>query len=321
MTAEVAAKLGAPGPSPVTRPRAGARGSDGLYVYCVARGPGRYLLGPIGLDGADVYTLASADGPVASAPGSDSGGLCVVVQNCRAETRAGRLAGRSEQPDTIERWMLTHQGVVTAATQAFGTVLPMAFNMIVAASEGGTALEQWHTAGENLMAWLDEKRDRFTGLLHKLAGKAEYGVQVFWDPKVITAAVVQRDPELLRIRDEARTKPKGLAYMLQQKLAKAARAALEAQADRHIKCFYAQIRECVEDIRVGPIRRAPGASPVTCPRAGARGSDGGQMLLNLSCLMDRGSAALGRVLDEIQRTEGVWARFTGPWPPYNFVSA
>jgi len=30
---------------------------------------------------------------------------------------------------------------------------------------------------------------------------------------------------------------------------------------------------------------------------------------------------LGRVLDEIQRTEGVWARFTGPWPPYNFVSA
>jgi hypothetical protein len=171
------------------------------------------------------------------------------------------------------------------------------------------------------MAWLDEKRDRFTGLLHKLAGKAEYGVQVFWDPKVITAAVVQRDPELLRIRDEARTKPKGLAYMLQQKLAKAARAALEAQADRHIKCFYAQVRECVEDIRVGPIRRAPGASSVTCPRAGARGSDGGQMLLNLSCLMDRDSAALGRVLDEIQRTEGVWARFTGPWPPYNFVSA
>jgi len=54
---------------------------------------------------------------------------------------------------------------------------------------------------------------------------------------------------------------------------------------------------------------------------GARGSDGGQMLLNLSCLMDRGGAALGRVLDEIQRTEGVWARFTGPWPPYNFVSA
>ncbi len=264
MTAEAATKLGAPGASPVTRPWAGAHGSDGLYVYCVARGPGGYAFGPIGLDGADVYTLASVDGPVASAPGSDSANLCVVVQNCRAETC------RSEQPDTIERWMLTHQGVVTAATQAFGTVLPMAFNMIVAASENGGA-------AENLIAWLDEKRDRFTGLLHKLAGKAEYGVQVFWDPEVITAALVQSDPELRRIRDEARTKPKGLAYMLQQKLAKAARAALEAQADRHIECFYTQVRECVEDIRVGPIRRAPGASPVTkrpCPQARACGSDG-----------------------------------------------
>jgi hypothetical protein len=287
MTAEVATKLGAPGVSPVTRPWTGAHGSDGLYVYCVARDPARCLLGPIGLDGADVYTLASAN-------------LCVVVQNCRAETC------RSEQPDTIKRWMLTHQSVVAEATKAFGTVLPMAFNMIVAASEGGTALEQWHTAGENLMAWLDEKRDRFTGLLHKLAGKAEYGVQVFWDPKVITAALVQSDPELHRIREEARTKPKGLAYMLQQKLAKAARAALEAQADRHIACFYAQVRECVEDIRVGPLKKV---------------DNGRQMLLNLSCLMDRGSVALGRVLDEIQGTEGVSVRFTGPWPPYNFVSA
>lgn len=280
MTAEAATKLGAPGASPVTRPRLGAHRSDGLYVYCVARDPARCLLGPIGLDGADVYALASAN-------------LCVLVQRCRAETC------RSEQPDTIKRWMLTHQSVVAEATKAFGTVLPMAFNMIVAASENGGA-------AENLRAWLDEKRDRFTGLLHKLAGKAEYGVQVFWDPKVITAALVQSDPELRRIREEARTKPKGLAYMLQQKLAKTARAALEAQADRHIACFYAQVRECVEDIRVGPLRKA---------------DNGGQMLLNLSCLMDRGSVALGRVLDEIQGTEGVSVRFTGPWPPYNFVSA
>lgn len=313
MTAEVAAKLDGdwgmglgvgdrspkpPNLIPNSEIRQGRR--NGLYVYCVARGPGGYPFGPIGLDGADVYTLASVDGSVASVPGSDSADLCVVVQNCPYETC------RSEQPDTIERWMLTHQGVVTAATQAFGTVLPMAFNMIVAATGRPTETPVPLSAAENLMAWLDEKRDRFTGLLHKLAGKAEYGVQVFWDPKVITAAVVQRDPELLRIRDEARTKPQGLAYMLQQKLAKAARAALEAQADRHIKCYYAQVRECVEDIRVGPLKK---------------GDNGGQMLLNLSCLMDRGSAALGRVLDEIQRTEGVWVRFTGPWPPYNFVSA
>lgn len=254
---------------------------DGLYVYCVARGPGDYPLGPIGLDGGEVYTLARED-------------LCAVVQNRRAETC------RFEEPHTIEAWVVAHQQVVTAATEAFGMVLPMTFNMIVAASDDGDAVE-------NLGVWLDEKRDRFTGLLDKLAGQAEYGVQVFWHPEVITAALVQRDPELRRMRDEARTKPKGLAYMLQQTLAKAARAALEAEASRRVGSFYARIRECVEDIRVDRLKKA---------------DNGRQMLLNLSCLMDQGAAGvLGRVLDEIEKTEGVSVRYTGPWPPYNFVTA
>jgi hypothetical protein len=253
---------------------------DGLYVYCVARGPGNYPLGPIGLDGREVYTLASGD-------------LCAVVQNRQAETC------RSEEPHAIEGWVSAHQHVVSAATEAFGTVLPMAFNMIVAASESGGP-------AENLWTWLEEKRDRFTRLLDKLAGKAEYGVQIFWDPGVITAALVQSDPELRGIRDEARTKPKGLAYMLQQKLAKAARAVLEAEANRCVEDFYARIRDCVEDVRIDSLKKT---------------DDGRQMLLNVSCLMDRSNGALGRVLDEIQRADGVSVRFTGPWPPYTFVSA
>jgi hypothetical protein len=185
MTADVAAK------------------QDGLYVYCVARGKDHYTLGPIGLDSQRVYTLASGD-------------LCAVVHDRQVEPY------QSEDVQAVERWVLTHQRVVSTATEAFGTVLPMAFNMIVYGDENGVA------AG-NLTAWLKEKRDRFTHLLDKLAGKAEYGVQVFWEPEVITAALIQNDPELRRIREEARTKPRGLAYMLQQKLAKAARTALETR--------------------------------------------------------------------------------------------
>jgi len=252
---------------------------DGLYVYCVARGKDHYPLGPIGLDGQRVYTVASGD-------------ICAVVHDRQAE------AYQSEDPETVEGWVLTHQKVVAAATEAFGTVLPLAFNMIVLGDENGGG-------AENLMAWLEEKRDRFTRLLEKLAGKAEYGVQVFWDPEVITTALIQNDPELRRLRDEARTKPKGLAYMLQQKLAKAARAALETRANRCVENFYTRIRACVEDIRVDRLKKT---------------DNGTQMLLNLSCLMDRSSGALGRVLDEIHKTEGVSVRFTGPWPPYNFVS-
>ncbi|MCK4340973.1 MAG: GvpL/GvpF family gas vesicle protein [Phycisphaerae bacterium] len=252
---------------------------DGLYVYCVARGKDHYPLGPIGLDGQRVYTLASGD-------------LCAVVHDRQAEPY------QSEDAQAVEGWALTHQQVVSTATEAFGTVLPMAFNMIVHGDENGGATE-------NLAAWLEEKRDRFTGLLDKLAGKAEYGVQIFWEPKVVTAALIRSMPELRRLRDEARTKPKGLAYMLEQKLAKAARAALEARANQCVENFYAQIRECVDDIRLDKLKKA---------------DNGRQMLLNLPCLMDRSNGALGRVLDEIQKTEGVSVRFTGPWPPYNFVS-
>jgi hypothetical protein len=92
--------------------------------------------------------------------------------------------------------------------------------------------------------------------------------------------------------------------MLQQKLAKTVRAAMEKQADLFAQDFYARIRQCVEDVRVDNLKKVDG---------------GKQMLLNLSCLMQEGCGDLGRVLDDIQQTKGISVRFTGPWPPYSFV--
>jgi len=251
---------------------------DGLYVYCVARGDGHYLLGPIGLDGQSVYTAGS-------------GGIRAVVHNCWAEPY------QSEDPQVVERWVVAHQNVMRAATEAFGTVLPMAFDMIVRGSPGGGAVGA-------LRDWLEERRSRFTQLLDRLAGKAEYGVQVLWDRQVIAAWLIESDDELHKMQNEAQDKPKGLAHLLQQKLAKTVRAAMEKQADLFAQDFYARIRRCVEDVRVDKLRKLDG---------------GKQMLLNLSCLMQEGSSDLGRVLDDIQQTQGISVRFTGPWPPYSFV--
>ena len=252
--------------------------SEGLYVYCVARGDGHHLFGPIGLDRQLVYTVGGGD-------------LRAVVHNCQAQPY------QSQDPQVVQGWVVAHQNVVRAATEAFGTVLPMAFDMIVRGGPGGVAV----TA---LKAWLDEKRERFARLLDRLAGKAEYGVQVLWDREVIAAALVESDEALRGMRDETKTKPKGLAHLLQQKLAKAVRAAMEKQADLFAQDFYARIRRCVEDIRVDKLKKVDG---------------GKQMLLNLSCLMQQGSGELGRVLDELQQTKGISVRFTGPWPPYSFV--
>jgi hypothetical protein len=252
---------------------------EGLYVYCVTRGDGHYLFGPIGLDRQLVYTVGSGD-------------IRAVVHNCQAEPY------QSETPQVVEGWVVAHQNVVRAATEAFGTVLPMAFDMIVRGSPGGSAVAA-------LEAWLDEKRDRYGRLLHRFAGKAEYGVQVFWDREAIASALVESDAALRRMRDEAQTKPKGLAHLLGQKLAKALRAAMEKQADLFAQDFYARIRRGVEDVRIDKLKK---------------GDAGKQMLLNLSCLMQEGSGDLGCVLDEIHQTKSISVRFTGPWPPYSFVS-
>ena len=251
---------------------------DALYVYCVARGDGSCLLGPIGLNEQMVYTVASGD-------------IRAIVHNCLAQPY------QSQDPQVLEGWVMAHQSVVFAATKAFGTVLPMAFDVIVRGGPGGGAIVA-------LRGWLDEKRERFTQLLERLAGKAEYGVQVLWDRQAIAAALVQSDDELRKIQDEAREKPKGMAHLLGQKLAKGVRTRMETQADLFAQDFYARIRRCVDDVRVEKLKKDDG---------------GKQMLLNLSCLMPDGGKELGRVLDEIQETTGVCVRFTGPWPPYSFV--
>lgn len=259
---------------------AGAAGEDGLYVYCVARGRVNWLLGPIGLDYSLVYTVPC-------------GGLCCVVHSCQAQPY------QSEDPHAVRAWVIAHQRVVQAAAEAFGTVLPMAFNMIVQDGQNGAATD-------NLKAWMSEKRDDFHARLARLEGKAEYGVQIFWDREVVTGNLVRSDPKLAKMRSEALNKPKGLAYMLQQKLAQATRTAIERQANRYVEDFYARIRRRVDEVRVDKLKKT---------------EDGKQMLLNLSCLASNDNASLGDVLEEIQRADGVSVRFTGPWPPYSFAAA
>jgi hypothetical protein len=258
-----------PGPGP---------GPDGLYVYCVAPSRGHWLLGPLGLDGQTVFTIHRA-------------GLCCLVHACSAK------AYQSADAPTVEKWVVAHQRVVEAAMKAFGTALPMAFNMIVQAGPGGDAAR---CAGD----WLAEKHEHFAALLDRLAGKAEFGVQVLWDTQVVAAKIVQDDPALRELGGEALAKPKGQAYMLRQKLAKDARQAVEQRARQCVEEFFTSIRQTVEEVRVDKPRKCDGRL---------------QMLLNLSCLAEPPAADLGAVLEQIQSTPGVSVRFTGPWPPYSFV--
>jgi len=251
----------------------------GRYIYCLAEASEEVNLGKIGIEGNEVYTIAYQD-------------LCAVVHDCPAEPY------RSEEDEVVKNWVLTHQKVIDTAWEKFGTVLPLGFDTIIQGNEKTTS-------EENIRNWLKEDYDNLKRKIEKVRDKAEYGVQVFWDPKIIAKKVTEGSPEIKRLSEEIKAKPKGLAYMYKQKLENLLKKEMEKKADQDFKLFYERIKLYVDDIKVEKTRKAEGEK---------------RMFMNLSCLLPKGnSKKLGDELEKISNMEGYSVRFTGPWPPYSFV--
>lgn len=252
---------------------------DGRYLYCIADAGEKVSLGAVGLEGRGVYTIPHQD-------------LCAVVHDCPAGTY------KFEDQDKLKDWVLAHQRVVDTAWERWGAVLPSALGVTIRGeAESG--------AGECVRRWMESDYHSLRERMAKVRGKAEYGVQVFWDPKMLGRALIEGHPEIKQLEEEVRSRPRGLAYMYRQRLEGLLRKEMEAQADRCFKECYGRVRRHVDDIRVERVKP---------PQAEV------QMLLNLSCLVAQGKYAdLGEDLDRIDRTAGLSVRFTGPWPPYSFV--
>ena len=255
--------------------------TEALYVYGIVPGLYEANLGPIGLDMSEVRTIPSVR-------------ITAVVHECPARPY------QSNDQAIVEKWVAAHHRVVETAWERFGGVLPMSFDMLVRGNDHASARE-------GLIKWMQEKQDTFTRQLERLVGKAEYAVQISWDPEIIADDVLQSDPDLQELQRETQAKPKGLAYVGRARLEKAVKEQMEARAGEYFRAFYDQIRDCVQNILVERPKKT---------------SDGTQMLLNVSCLVEkRDHGGLGQVLDQIAEIRGITVRFTGPWPPYSFVAA
>ncbi|MFQ5946147.1 MAG: GvpL/GvpF family gas vesicle protein [Anaerolineae bacterium] len=251
----------------------------GLYLYCFAEGADDVSLDCRGLGTGPVRTLARRN-------------LVAVMQGCSTTPFS------SNDREEVEGWLLAHQEVVDAGWRRFGTVLPCAFNTIVRARDG-------RSPEENVAVWLVENRADVCAKLERLRGRAEYGVQIVWEPERISSQVVAEEPELARLEMEAEKQSGGIAYLSRERLKKRLRQALEERADALYRGFYRRIRARVEAVQVGRLHQETG---------------GKAMLMNLSCLLPQGEEErLGSLLDEIDGIEGCSVRFTGPWPPYSFV--
>ena len=117
---------------------------------------------------------------------------------------------------------------------------------------------------------------------------------------------IEANEEIRQLRQQMEAKPKGVAYFYQQKVEKALKRELETKADEDYRRYYRWITPYAEDVHVNAVKRP---------------ADGKQMLMNLSLLVKREKVEeVGKELENIKKEEGIDIRFTGPWPPYSFVS-
>ena len=252
---------------------------EGRYLYGIADAGDGVSLGKIGIEECEVYTIPYRD-------------ICAVVHRCPA------YPYESHDQEVLKAWVVAHQRVVDSAWERWGTILPSSFDTIIKGEKG-------EDAECNVQHWLVQKYSGIKGKIEDLRDKAEYGVQVFWDPKLVAREIMETNMEIIGLDNAIKAKSRGLAYMYRQKLQNLIKREMEIKADECFKDFYARIRKYVDDI---------------CVEKTKEGEQGLQMIMNLSCLVSRGSyIKLAKELDGINRTEGFSIRFTGPWPPYSFV--
>ena len=253
--------------------------AEARYLYCVAEDNKDTTFGRIGIENNEVYAIPHKD-------------LCAVVHNCSPKPY------KSEVKEKVESWIVAHEKAVETAWAKFNTVLPFSFDTIIRGDQNGSA-------EDNIKKWLRDDYGNLKQKLDKLRAKAEYGVQIFWDPKIIGERLAAKDMRIKGLNEEIKSKSEGAAYMYRQKLENLVKKQIEKEAEKYSKYFYIQIKRCVDEIKVEKTKIS---------------EEGRQMLMSLSCLLlKEKSKVLGWELEKINKRKAFSVRFTGPWPPYSFV--
>jgi hypothetical protein len=184
--------------------------------------------------------------------------------------------------------VLAHQRVNETVMQQH-TVLPMSF---------GTVFK----THDDVVELLRSASDAFSDVLNKMEAKLEFGLKVVWDRDAIIRQIEEEDEDIRRVKAELQAR-KGSTYFARMQFGRLVDAALQAKSERYVAEIFAALR---------------GAS------VAARSNKliGERMILNAAFLVNRRDAReFDRCVKELGgRDEKLTYKYTGPWPPYNFVN-
>jgi hypothetical protein len=192
--------------------------------------------------------------------------------------------------DPTRENVLCHEHVNELVMEEF-TVLPMSF---------GTVFR----TREDIVELLKSTYDALKDVLQKMKGKIEFGLKVNWDKGQVLAEIERDNEDIGKLKEEIEGARTTSTYFARMQLGRLVDAALSEKADGYVEEIYAALREVAIASRSN--------KPI-----------GENMIMNAAFLIDRERAEeFDRAVNEIaKRFEGkLHFKYTGPWPPYNFVN-
>jgi len=257
----------------------------GRYLYCLVYTPADEGTDP------EWSTEGIEEEPVSVVT---AGAVGAVVHSCDS-------LYDTDDPQTIQGWLLSHQRVVDEAGEVFGTPIPFQFDTILTGGD------------EAVREWLRSEADRLETELSSLAGHWEYRVEVTHHEDA-RAAISEADAELSTLEAKIDDAESGTAYLLEQQYEKELETRLRQYRHQQAQSVADRIAPHVEALESLGKRRSTGIGVDTGQ------DDEREPIARFSVLStEAGAEDLGEELDGIAAEPGVEVRFTGPWPPYTFA--
>lgn len=185
---------------------------------------------------------------------------------------------------------LAHEHVIETVMKNY-TTIPMSF---------GTVFRTDDDIREVLKSMYTLLKD----VLHQMAGKLEFGLKVNWDRDQIVEELTRSDVEIGQFRQEIIRKHLQSTTLARMQLGRMIEKALIERSSQYIREIYEALRSvCVASRDNQPI--------------------GDKMIMNAAFLVQRHrEAEFDQIVNKIAGKYGTRLKFkyTGPWPPYNFVN-
>ncbi len=192
--------------------------------------------------------------------------------------------------DPTRENVLCHEHVNELVMEEF-TVLPLAF---------GTVFR----TREDIVELLRSTHEALKDVLQKMKGKIEFGLKVNWDKAKVLADIERNNEEIRKLKQEIENARASSTYFARVQLGRLIDSSLSQQADEYVEEVYSALRECSVASRSN--------KPI-----------GENMIMNAAFLIEREDAdRFDKTVSEIAKRfeEKLHFKYTGPWPPYNFVN-